>query len=354
MRTHLSETARLEKYRAKLPKPVGRYQGVRAEFEVYRAKDLHRARWNGGALRALTLISRRTYRRYGNRPLLDGGYDVKAAIYLVRARYAKKQFPNSAVEEWLSIRMIPGDGRKQGLGEPELYSLSGKRAARDALALMRKKIGAKDFWKHVASSSRMCGIHPYRVSSKGHATFLEDSHHEWTAVCFALAHKQFLTDYPLDRFPYRYITATIRSDYHKKGLSHVTHGRSVRPAFTSASDFLGVPRGSLHVKRDVYSYQFPLYWFDGKKLLALVNRLRAQAHRPLLTTITPMMFRNIMEGSRRPVLIAGMRIEAPRMRKLMDESLEDYPELKITPAARWYRGMDAVLRAAHVIGVELR
>ena len=322
----------IEPLSAKLPEPTARYAARGVEFDVYRAKDLYRNRWNSKVLKKIALLCRGSYSRYGKRPLLDA-YDKKAAIYLVRAKYFSNiRNPESGtrdpIYEWLSIRMVPGDGRPQGVHEPEIFEHNGKTADH----WMKKKIGSKDFWRRVAGSQRMCGIHPY-LWKKGRkeVEFLKDPGHKFTPLCFALMHAQFVRDYPLDKFPYHYITALIRPDYYKKGLIYRARGKNFRPIFTDGHTFLGIPRGGLRVKRDVFSYRFPLYWFDAKKLLAAVNNLRKKEHKPPLESLESQMFYNIKK----------------EMRAIMDH-LPDAPGLKITPAGRWYRGMEAVLKAAGV------
>jgi len=345
--------------RAELPPPAARYAAPGVEFDVYRAKDLHAKKWNSPALKNILLLCRKSYRRYGNRPLLDE-FDKKAAVYLVRARYSKRGIPcrmshvACRIEEWLSIRMVPGDGRPTGVHEPEIFERGGKPVD----YWMKKKIGARGFWRTVAGSQRMCGIHPYKMSSQppavghrqlaaGGRSLAGAQHHRWTPVCFALMHRQFVHDYPLDKFPYRYITALIRPDYYRKGLGYAVRGREVRPVFTSADSFLGIRRGGIRVKRGVFSYQFPLYWFDARKLLQLVNRLRRKEQKPQLKALAPEMFYGITKQPHRPADIAGLRIEPARMKRLMDR-LPDAPGLKITEAGKWYRSMEAILRAARV------
>ncbi len=368
----LSDMKSLASLLSKLPKPTAQYAAPGAEFDVYCVKDLSRNHWNSPALKEILLLCRGSYSRYGDRPLLDE-YDTKAAIYLVRARYPASfhapfsMIPCPKIEEWLSVRIVPGDGKPLGVHEPEIFEWNGKTAD----ALMQKKIGVRtgrDFWKQVAGSQRMCGIHPYWKKEKGKRkkeigkrgfhfpfskiTFLKDPGHRYTAVCFALMHAQFVRDYPLKRFPYRYITSLIRSDYYKKGLAYIARGggksvRPVRPVFTSARAFLGLRRGGERVKRDVFSYQYPLYWFDAQRLLRLVNGLRRKARKPALQKLEPRMFYNISKEADRPTTIAGLRIAPARMRHLMDR-LPDAPGLNITPAATWYRGMEALLKAAGV------
>lgn len=332
----------LGKMLAELPPPHATYHAPHAVFEIYRAKDLHRSKWNGPALRELVALCRLSYSRYGKRPLFDA-YDGKAAIYLVRAIYSATAGDHH--EEWLSVRMVPGDKKPIGVAEPEIHMSNGKRVD----YWMKKKIGAEHFWEQVASSSRMCGIHPYLLRKNGTGSFLEDDSHKFTPVCFALIHKQFVIDYPLSRFPYRYITATVRTDFYETKLAYRAGKRMVRPTHVAAHTFLGVERNSIHVDRDVYSYPFPLYWFDRTKLLKLVNGLREKEHKKPFEKLTSAMFANLTKKAKKPIPIAGVNIEPAKMRALIDRFVPDAPELKITNAKQWYRGMDSVLRAAKVI-----
>jgi hypothetical protein len=302
----------------KLPTPLATYQAPHALFEIYRAKDMQVARWHDPAVREIIKICRSSYARYGKRPLFDP-QDNKAAIYVTRVMYEVS--PGDRVEEWLSLRMVPGDGKPAGVFEPEIYRYAGKRID----VIMKAKIGAKDFWKHVASSSRMCGIHPYRILKNGAIEPLATSSHRYTPVCFALMHKQFILDYPLKEFPYQYITGVIRSDFYKKGLTYISGRHLSRPMFTSAYRFLGLPREKISVRRGAYSYTFPLYWFEMKKLLQLVNELRKKDNKPQLAKLTPDMFSNLPKQTRHPVPIAGVRIKPATMRSLIDRSVPDAP-----------------------------
>lgn len=337
----------IRKILLRLPNPVACYISRDGGFEIYRAKDLHNKQWNSPALKSIAILCRHSYSRYGNRPAIDV-VDPKAAVYLVRATYPGDN-PSDKIEEWLSVRMVPGDGEPRGVFEPEIYRFKGKSVDH----WMKKKLGARGFWEQVASSSRMCGIHPYRVRKDGALVFLKDPRHRFTALCFALMHVQFEIDHPLDKFPYRHITAIIRPDFYEKGLRHVDkHGRAVRPFFVPAHKFLGGKRDDIVVQRDIYSYQFPLYWFNGDSLLAFVNGLRKERGMVPLKAVTSRMFAALGGSNDRPVTVAGLRTTPAKMRELMDRALSDYPELQITQAASWYRGMKAVVRAGRVIKLQ--
>ena len=110
-------------------------------FSVYKAKDLHNPRWLDKNLYKILLILRRSYYKYGKRPLIDE-YDGKSAIYLVRAK-------KGPYEEWLSFRFTPNDGKPLGGSEIEIYYSNGRLLS----AIAREKLfgGRKSFWKYIIS-----------------------------------------------------------------------------------------------------------------------------------------------------------------------------------------------------------
>jgi hypothetical protein len=334
-------SVRLEKTLRKLPTPLVTYKSSKARFNIYRAKDLYVSSWKNTSLRTMVVFCRMSYARYGNRPLFDV-YDGKAAIYLVKIIYGGNKSKHA--EEWLSIRMVPGNKKPIGVGEPELFQSEGK----PVLYWLKRKFGVKNFWTNFISSSRMCGVHPYSINSQGAISFLRKENHRFTSVAFALIHEQFFKDYPLARFPYRYITAIIRSDFYKKALGYRSRKRMLYPVHTLAHTVLDVDRRSLHVNRSIYSYDFPLYWFDNKKLLGLVNHLREKQNKDPLNNLDASMFTNLSKKTKNVVSVAGIDIEPQKMRSLIDKSVPDAPELRITKAEAWYRSMARILRAAKV------
>jgi hypothetical protein len=333
---------------ANLPAPLAAFAATGVGFEVYRARALGRGPWENETVRNALTLARSSYYRYGRRPLFDP-YDGKAAIYLVRAQYAVPQI-SDVCEEWLSIRMVPGDGKPLGVGEPEMFLSGGKPVH----ALMKKKIGARGFWNHVASSSRMCGIHPYRAGPRGNISYLSEAKHRFTPVSFALAHAQFRSDYPVSRYPYRYITATLRPDFQVKGLGYRVGGRSVHMTFTPAYRFLGSSKRELHADRWIYSYAFPLYWMDLPGLRKFVNRLRKNAGKPPVSALRATMFSHLESRIERPISIAGVWLLPSAARAIIDNQVVDSPELKITKAGDWYAGIDKLLAAAKVTRVPKR
>jgi hypothetical protein len=326
------------------PTPNAVYTSGRVSFSVYRAKDMNRRRWNSSALKAITLLARSSYRRYGNRPPFDQ-YDTKSAIYLVRT--STPTVGGGRDEEWLSVRMVPGDAAPVGVSEPEIYRARGKSVE----FWLRKKIGKK-FWSSVASSSRMCGIHPYRITRSGSVTFVNNNRHRYTAICFALIHKQFALDYPLTKFPYRYITAIIRPDFYRDRLVYRGNGKTAKPSFVPAYRFLGMATRDVAVDRKIYSYAFPDYWLNIEKLIHIINQFRRQHSKTSLKPLQklePGSLAGLANPAKSHIRIGGIDIAAKAIRAIIDRSVPDVPELKITDASTWYRSMEAVLRTAHVV-----
>ena len=326
-----------------LPEPDAKYQCSDTAFEVYRAKNLKSKKWNSTALKNIVQLSRASYLRYGGRELFDR-FDDKACIYLVRAMY-KFRANGEHTEEWLSIRMVPGDGLPKGFAEPEIYRLNGSSVDH----VMQEKIGKKDFWKKIASSSRMCGIKPYIIDSNGKITFVDAEQLRYTPLSFAIIHKQFIKDYPLSKYPYRYITAIIRPDFLEKGLKYSSKNRDYWPTFTAAHDFLNVKKDKIRVDRNVYSFHYPDYWFDHRRLLAVVNKLRALKKKAPIKSIQPNLFSDIPKRNQNgDITVSGVSMRVKELNNILNLYDLDMPELKITRAPEWYKGMDTILKAANI------
>jgi len=338
----------VQKILTRLPRPTSTYKGSGVFFRLYRAKDALQAKWNHPELKKLVLQSRQAYNRYGHRALLDQ-YDAKAAIYLCRATYKNN-------EEWLSIRMAPGNGVPVGGGELEIYrQIKGKSL--DQIAKKKLFKGRKDFWSRIVSSSRMCGIHPYNVRT---GQPIENPKHYFTGQCFALIHQQYIDDYPNS---YDYVTAMIRNDFLKKGLAIENQGRKLTPLFTPAGKSLGIQPHRALLDRTVYAYAFPTYWFDHAKLSSFLVKMQKIGTLPNATfdhyLKTPLPI-EVLTAQRSP-LLAGLGdlftqkntikhspISATHLRRLLDTHVPEGPELKLTPAKTWNQRITQLISHANI------
>ncbi len=325
-----------------LPKPSSVYYGSGSYFYVYKAKDWKSKKWTDPFLRQILLYSRKTYLRYGDRELLDK-YDSKASIYLVRASYWVE---GVYIHEWLSIRMVPGHLRPQGGGELEIYSYNSQRLD----LYMKKRNGrGRDFWKDVISSSRMCGISPYIKDNSEQFDYPKLSRaHKHTAICFAIIHEEFRLEYVL---PYSCITAIIRNDLAQQVLTVNQSCLRVCHKFTPAHHYLNFQDGKdIKLDRGVYSYRFPIYWFNVRQLfttLRLLLKTGKLSEKSIMHYLkTGRGFAEIVANRGEELARLGdlLSVEGKikfsdmygkTLRRIIDQYVEDGPELKITGANDW-------------------
>lgn len=336
----------------KLPTPDAVFVSKQARFEIYRAKDLYKKSWRHPGLHQLAAIARTSYHRYGSRSLFDK-YDRKAAIYLARVQYYKKQSEGKPllVNEWLSVRMVPGNGEFNGVGEPELFALNGISVAE----LLQKKmnVSRSEFWSHIISDSRLCGIHPYTLDSHRKITRLESNKHEYTPHCMALMQLQFMRDYPPSKLPFEFVTAIIRPEIRDKVLT-VQKGKTLaKPHFVPAHTTLGLSKkDKVIVNREAYAYQFPKYWLNMHQLKKLLNKLlkNKQISQKTFDYYLDSYSIDSMEGEIKlsklltaKGKLAGGKITGPKLRSLIDKYVADTTELQIIPIQAWRKGFLAMV-----------
>lgn len=350
-----SRLAKIRSLLSMLPEPQAVYRAQGAVFEMYRAKDLGTPYFRDPVLKNLVVLARRAYGVYGTRASLDQ-YDRKAAIYLVRVLYPVSKRDSARVEEWLSIRMVPGTGDPVGGGELEIFSYKGEKLDRVFASRLAREEGNRDFWKQIVSSSRMCGIHPYfTVPKRSRRLSIK---HRFTAIGFPLIHIQFTLDYSPRNpsYSYRYVTAIIRSELAMKGLKIERGGKVFRPLFTPAFELLGVDREKIAADRSIYAYDFPAYWFDVPRLISLLREL---IERGALTNKSVAHYTGGEIGSSKSTRhlgslltisgsILGSGITGEELRQTIDARLGTIPELKITEYHVWNRALRAMLQAAGI------
>lgn len=238
-------------------KPDSIYVGNGVNFFVYKAKNLLVKKWINSRLKKIVSECRKSYHRYGKREIFDK-YDNKAAIYLACVRYPADVSGSKVIEEWLSVRFVPGQGTPLGANELEIYSLDGKNLDK----VMKEKFfgGDRDFWKNIISSSRMCGI----ISSADGSVPVK---HRYTAVCFSIIQRQFMDDCIKSEQTFKYLTEIVRNDFMKKALSIRSRGGDViMPPSVPAYKFLNKKREEIILDRSIYADKFPAYWLDAGQL----------------------------------------------------------------------------------------
>jgi len=343
--------SRVDSLIRQLPPPHARYcDRVGTIFEVYRVKSLGDHFWRDPLLKELLIKTRDSYRRYGVRTSLDQ-YDVKAAIYLVRVMYHSEEMA-TRVEEWISVRVVPGNGNPLGAGELEIYFYEGKRMD----YWVRKKLGCgqKVFWSRVLSNSRMCGIRPFvsGASDKGETNYRLG--HKYTAVCNAIISTQFIIDTNY-LFP-GVITGILRDDLHEKGLRVSFGSEEAIPTFTKAHEFLGIPQDAVKLNRGTYAYEFPSYWLDVAQLINLLERLQREDRiseeglEYYLRGSLPSNLNNLGALLTVAGTIHASKMTGEELRALVDEHVQEKPSLRITYTREWF---ESYLRVLQVAGVDM-
>lgn len=341
----------------KLPTPDSTYITKHATFEVYRAKDLYNKKWRNSVLHKLVGFARTSYGRYGLRSLFDE-YDLKAAIYLARATYEQKTSHGGreVVSEWLSVRMVPGDGEFKGVGEPELYTF--KNTPVSELLRQKMKLSKGKFWSHIVSDSRMCGIHPYAVTKNNKVVRVPTERHQYTAECMALMQAQFMVDFSPSTLSFQYVSAIVKPEIRDKVITLRKKKLAAKPNFISAHKTLGLSKAAeVTVDRSAYTYQFPRYWLNMKELKSLLHGLVGKKklseetfkHYLLghsLDSVNGEINLGNMLAVKGPLVKAS--ITGSKLRELVDKHVSDTPELQIIPINAWRRGFLRLLKIAGI------
>ena len=319
-------------------------------FRIYRIKNLLDDCWNDLGLKNLLLSARRSYGVFGRRALLDG-YDSKSAIYIAQALYPRD-------EEWLSIRLVPGEGTPLGTGELEKFSYQGHSIA----YYVKKNLfgGDPNFWRYIFSSSRMCGIHPK-----------SSTRHRFTAYCYALINLHFIEDYLL-KSDGRCVTGVIINRFVDHALTVEIDGQKYGTAFTPAYKFLDIsdPKEIRYNRKlnKYYVYRFPAYFLNAEQLVRVVQEL-IDSGRLSENTVESFLeikisFRELTQSSNftplgslrnlgKLLIIRGpipdSKITGEELRALLDRSVDDGPELKITEIVLMQQSIGAMLLAAKVV-----
>ena len=340
------------------------YRSLRARFDVLRTKDLHSPKWNHDSLLAMIISCRESYHQYGSRSLIDK-YDEKAAVYVVRATYHVNddRGVSHEVNEWLSSRIVPGLGDPIGAGELEIYSI----CERGVDFVVRDKIFSGDFnfWNYVFASSRLCGVDPkFSDSTSAGSDIILTKKNRYSAECYALLNYQFTLTYGS---VYRYMTGIISDNLVDRVMAIDVEGKHYKPEFTLAHEALGLSSEKLvKLNRNIYSYKFPLYWFERDQLWGLLKDLidlGFLTENSIQTYLdTNRSFREIREnpGQEGALLgrlltingrINGSHITGEQLRVIIDQCVNDKPSLRITSGKVWDNSILEVLKNAKILEV---
>ena len=348
-----------------LPPPVNSLEINGIRFEIYLAKDLYNSAWNGECLQSLVLRARESYGRYGNVPLIDE-YDSKSAIYLARAMYFEKSEQEEyLVEEWISLRFVPGDREPNGIDVLNLYWHRKKPASHWVEKFLRlRNLG----FHNLISGSRLCGISSFISDGSDQLKFGEKrrSDHKYTPVCFALLHKQFFEDCKREGLDFDYFVVAT-SDRLLEGFMRLEfQGEKYGPACVKAEETLGLQPGKIKLKRDDFIYQYPLYFLDQNQIVMILKNLISEgiiseetlkcyfggaiSSQEFLsgTRIRIEKLRNLGNLLTEKGAIKGAKISGVQLRRMLDKVADD-SSLRITPIPSLAASADKMIEIAFKI-----
>lgn len=352
-----------------LGKPLSSWKAGDAILKIYRGKDLYVAQWPDMIIKNLIFAAREISNLPYGRPLTDK-YDAKSAVYIGSATYplliGGEYF---FLEEWLSVRLVPGNGDPRGMGELEMYTCHGENIE----DMVRRSLfgDSEDFLNFVAASNRMCGCRPYFKQGSDEKRITADllprkiCH---TALLYALINKHFVDDF-LSHFDSKYITGVIIDRLVDRALTTNIGTECYGTHFTYAHEILKVASSEIKLDRRAnnnYVYRYPAYFLNSRQLLEWLEGL---VERQVLTkdTIehylkTTFSLKDIVQQSHvhlgslknlhRLFLakgkIFGSGISGAELCELADKEVEDGPKLRITPIEDMVKSVDKFLKALDV------
>ncbi|HEX9721879.1 MAG TPA: hypothetical protein VGA53_01300 [Candidatus Paceibacterota bacterium] len=340
--------------------PVSVYKAGTATIEIYKAKNAGTASWENSELFRLVARARESYYQYTKEPPLFDEYEDKSAVYITKAVYPIEDH-QCHVEEWVSVRFIPGQGSPLGFQDLTMYEYEGKRI--DVLArekLFPKKEG-EAFWERFVSISKLCVIRPHFLH-KEHCNEINSPRKlSYTGLALVFMTRQFFKDAPAWNLKPAYITAQIPKDVVEKSLKVVLKDSVPLPRFTLASAALSLPnQNSVRLTRNTYTYHYPVYFFNFPSILSMLRKLYQEgkisestlqhylgvnisledlANLPLHKSM--LRLRKLGDMFVQNGQLAGATITGEDLRTMTD-MLEDGPSLYIMASTSWKEDIENV------------
>lgn len=354
-----------KKLASRLPPPESIIKIGDVVFEIYKAKNLYASRWNNNALRQLTIESRKSYYHWGDIQLLEKD-DEKAVIYLIRAKFqllsCKDADSNDLLEEWFSYRFIPGNGKKSGVKELDIFIYNNK----PVMKVVQEQLfdSSKDYLNFIVNCSRLCGIIPYYKKEN----YLQKNQlplkHKNTLTSFLLMNEYFIKECRQNKIAFQYLIAIIRNDFINKVLTLAINGKKFPTLWTPAYQTLNLNKNDIKINRNArsnYVYKFPAYFLNINQLIKILQKLvheeklslksieyyldikiNSNMKKDLKTTILQQSKKLgrllTIENKIRFSSLTGKQI-----RKIIDANVNDGPELKITKFSDYAKNIQDLL-----------
>lgn len=253
----ISEIQSLSK---KLPKPEKSYAWQGVNFDLYIAKNFNTSKWLNQQLKGIVLLCRKSFKRYGNVPLVDE-YDKKSLIILVRINYAEN---NKRLTEWFTLRVISANGKPDMTEDLLLQFENGKKL----YDIIKEKFYPNtDGSKSIFTLSRFCGSTVYLQNGLKATDFKR----RFTNIAFVLM--GFLaTENLTSKFADFHLTAMFHHNIMERLKHFEWEGKKAKFNFDEIFDVLGLaPEGLKKLSPGNIAYYYPTYFF---RLEQLINWLK--------------------------------------------------------------------------------
>ncbi|HSE34528.1 MAG TPA: hypothetical protein VLB83_00245 [Candidatus Paceibacterota bacterium] len=303
--------------------------------------------WRSPILRRITLRARRSYRRYGNVPLIDH-HDDQSTVLLIRTTLTRAALGPA---EWLSVRFVHGDLLGSRDAHRFLMCLSGKVPAVRKLAPIFPP--EQTFLARSAFISRISGIPA--PETKGGKLIR-------TPYAFAHAIRAFFLLADLRNETMHHLLGIYRDELIARSLTIPGQYRRV-PTFYTATEIIGRdPADAVSIDRSIVAYEFPTYFFDTAKVQELLRELlrtgaiTRDALAPYVGGLghvhTIESGRNVPYANLRDlgslfsypaVPIPGSTLTGAELRELIDRRVPDGPHLRIILRPTWRREVSQLI-----------
>lgn len=370
LNTYVNNLRRLYKL---LPQPHARHKSGNLVLEIYQVKKMFETQWPEPALKRIMVSARKASNLPYGRPIFDK-YDKKSTIYLARALYPLDSLDakSPVIDEWLSVRLVPGNGVPKGTGELEMFTFQNQKIE----DVIQKKLcrGNNDYLSFFAASNRMCAHRPYFYNQKDQELMgieMLPKKNRYSFLLYGLINFYFLRDYLKDG-GYRFLTGVIIDELVEKALTTIHKGQRLGTLFTNAYEILGVQPDDIKLNRSArgaYTYHYPTYFLNVRSLIQWLQKL---LHQKIISKKTirhyigkEIQLEQILQSEKIPFeklktikrlfmekgVIAGSKLTGKELRILADIEVGDGPKLRITELTTLEHSVRELLRAFEVSNI---
>ncbi len=337
-------------------KPDKIYEIDSAVFSIFKVKDLNSSNWASETLKNAVLVVRSSYLRYGDVQLIDD-YDEKSQIYLCRVKFiltGSENQPDSFAEEWFSVRFVSGNGVPDSFEDFNHYLHGEEKISSHIQNILFS--GEKDYLRKVVAISRFCGASA-RAINDGSVQMPGKLRH--TALVFALFNLEFFSECQ----EFEYLVGVFRKELLTKMLDLRLVGINFNLSLPSAHVLLNCRPDEIRQNRNILAYKYPGYFLNILQLARIIDSLIADSRLSLdsikkyvsryelnmsaaLLGMESLQILKRMEGIGDFLTVSGAiggsLMTGEELRMIVDNEVDDGPELKMVATDKWRGQFEAI------------